>query len=209
MRVHLKNVVNFWENNKSDIIYKMNGFLFIISVMTLITMLNVRFDSENIEDSVDEKQKMEQVDEKESVITNNGIVELEDVLYYDNSFEILKVDGDYEKIYPYYIHDLKNFNHDKVQNNNPITVRSDEELSNFVSFDTHSNLYTCILNRKNYNLNLSWNKVDLLKATKAVTTGFQKLVFLDLPPFIWIKARSPSHTYKVLRISFTNYLFSI
>ncbi len=207
MRVHLKSVEKYWKENKNDIILKINGFLLVFLVATLVTILNVRFDSDYIENLVDEEVKLEQVGENESFITNNTIVESNDVLQYNKSFNIQNLDEDYIKVYPYYQNkNIEDYSYAEVPNN-PITVRIDKSL-NFVYLNDINYLYTCILNRNDYYLNLSWNTVSILIITKVRTVNANNPQFVDRPPFIWIRARAPSQLNRAV-INLNNFLFNI
>jgi len=189
------NIKNYWNENKEEILFKVNGFLLVVLVATLITIWNVRVNSATY-DYVDEEQKLEQV--KEEVVEDeidHVVIENDKVLHFDNFSNTSSIDEDYEKIYPYYTHYILKNGKDETSYDSK-TVRSSKELSNLVYFDAHSNSYTCILNRINSRLNFSRNSIELFSYNLKMYNFVELLSSVNLPPFIWIKARSPGFIFK-------------
>lgn len=187
----IRNVITYVKDNQDDLIAKLNGFLLVTLVVTLLVAWNVRSDN-----TVSSENNNNVVDELEQVVKNvTTEIETSNVLFsemycYTNHIAQSN-DGDYTKVYPYFNY-LKCLTMD-YRYNSITSIKSSFynsktkkiNISNLVYFDikflpyTYYYLFKLVKNSRN-NHYFNFNKL-----------GEVPRLGREITPFTFARARAP------------------
>jgi len=200
VRLFLSLAADYLKANKDELIAKINGFLFVVLVATLIVVWNVRTDtvpaivdnSVDVEVKSDDFSKLEQVvdqnsgEEVEVNLTSNKTTLKTKVLYHN--YDILFNDDEYRKV----------FNHNEKYNKivtdkvNTILNLYDAKKINLLLDFVSSNIGDLLYTRSYLNLLTLKSSLEYCLNSNIFNLNTICAVREEVTPFIMARARAPS-----------------
>jgi hypothetical protein len=187
----IRNVVTYAKNNKEDLIAKLNSFLLVTLVTTLLVAWNVRSDNTVSSNAIDiPVDELEQIVKVTTEIETSNVLLLPEMYCYTSHIAQCN-DGDYKKVYPYfsYIKCLTMDNrYDSITsressfNNNTKKINvSDLVYSDIGTLPyTYNYIFKLVKNIRNNNYYFNFNKV-----------GVASRIGREITPFTFARARAP------------------